>query len=174
MQRNDEYVAIKSLSELRRKITSVEREIALREKNLRDDCDELRQVFTLNYQMDRAMGRLGGIRKKMEAFSNGMSYMADFVSNFRERMRRAHEEEEECVTTSAESTSTEHVPEPMAEGVGYREIEVTDGEEQLPGTSDSAVATEKPLETGYTAPAAEAQPTPEPTTKSSEQAKGGC
>ncbi len=127
MQRNDEYVAIKSLSELRRKITSVEREIALREKNLRDDCDELRQVFTLNYQMDRAVGRLGGIRKKMEAFSHGMSYMADFVANFRDRVRRAHEEDEERAAAEAESAT----PKPMADGVGYREIEVTDGDVTL-------------------------------------------
>lgn len=129
MQRNDEYVAIKSLSELRRKITSVEREIALREKNLRDDCDELRQVFTLNYQMDRAVGRLGGIRKKMEAFSHGMSYMADFVANFRDRVRRAHEEDEERAAAAAEAESA--TPKPMADGVGYREIEVTDGDVTL-------------------------------------------
>ena len=55
MRRNDEYMAIKSLDELRRKIVSNERELLVRERRLREDYEEVSKIFTLDYQVERSV-----------------------------------------------------------------------------------------------------------------------
>ena len=88
MRRNDEYMAIKSLDELRRKIVSNERELLLRERKLREDYEEVSKIFTLDYQVERSIEKFNGLRKSIESMVSGANVVTTFIESFRERMRK--------------------------------------------------------------------------------------
>lgn len=90
MRRNDEYRAIKTLDELRRKIVSNERELLVRERRLREDYEEVSQIFTFDYQVDRTVERLNTLRKGVESMLAGSGVISTFINSFRSRMNKAH------------------------------------------------------------------------------------
>ena len=89
MRRNDEYMAIKSLDELRRKIVSNEKELLVRERRLREDYEEVSKIFTLDYQVERSVEKFNGLRKSVESMLSGAGIVSTFINGFRDRMRNA-------------------------------------------------------------------------------------
>lgn len=89
MRRNDEYRAIKTLDELRRKIVSTERELLVRERRLREDYEEVSRIFTFDYQVERTAERFDGLRKSVESMFSGASLVSTFINGFRDRLNKA-------------------------------------------------------------------------------------